>query len=471
MRHLQGESRHQASLLPELLDDFVTADHPIRVIDAYVDSLDISALGFDKALTKDTGRKPYHPGDLLKLYVYGYLNQVRTSRRLESECQRNVEVMWLMKRLRPDFKTIADFRKDNRSALGAACRSFIEFCRQAKLLTGTLVAIDGSKFKAAASIDQALTRKQLERDRVNLEHQVQRYLARLDEADVEERCVGLERVRVEATLDRLKEKTQCLERREQAMDAGGRNEDCATESQARLMRSGREGMVLGYNVQSAVDADSGLIVHHQVTDEPGDTRLLQPMAEQTKAKLGVDTLEVLADKGYSNGEQLAACEQQGITATVPRRIIPNSNMQCYQKSDFNYDASEDCYRCPAGQILSYSGDDKRRKLHLYKRTGCSQCPLQPKCTLANTRMVTRHFHEASFARSQARLHRDPSLMKRRMGIVERPFAILKQAMGLRRFVCRGLEGASSEMAIGVLGYNLKQMIRRHSVAGMMALLS
>jgi transposase len=390
MRHIQGENRHQSSLLPPSLEDFVAADHPVRVIDALVDKLDLAALGFSKAMTKDTGRKPYDPADLLKLYVYGYINQVNTSRRLERECQRNLEVMWLLGRLAPDFKTIADFRRDNGVAIRQACRAFIQFCRQAGLLQGRLVAIDGSKFKAAASKYQALNRKQLNRDRAKVERQVADYLARLDTADKQDAETGLERDQVQAALRQLER----LDRYEQAMDLGERDQHCDTEPDARNLRSSREGMVLGYNVQTAVEADTGLIVHHEVTQDAGDNRQLLPMAVQAKAVLGQDQLTVLADAGYSNGEQQAVLEEQGITANVPRRVVPNSNKSFYQKADFTYDPERNEYRCPAGRVLRYSGDDKRRKLHLYKRSGCKQCVLQANCTKANQRTITRHFHEA-----------------------------------------------------------------------------
>jgi transposase len=471
MRHVEGENRHQVTLLPESLEDFVAADHPVRVIDAYIDTLDLSALGFGKAVPKEMGRKPYAPADLLKLYVYGYLNRVNTSRRLERECQRNIELMWLVRRLHPDFKTIADFRKDNGAAIRGACRAFIEFCRQTQLLSGERVAIDGSKFKAAASLDQGLTRKQLLRDRARIEQQIQGYLEQLDRADREQPGVELERAGVQQALESLKQRAQRLQEVEQVMDASGRAEHCATEPDARLMRSGREGMVLGYNVQTAVEADTGLIVHHEVTDAQSDGNQLLPIAEQTKATLGVQQLEVLADAGYANGEHLGRCERQAITATVPRRKIPSSYVDLYQKSDFRYDPEQDCYRCPAGEILRRRGQDKRRKLHIYTRSGCGRCPLQPKCTRADRRNITRHFYEAAYARSEARLAAQPSLMKQRMGIVERPFAVLKQLMGFRRFNCWGLQAARTEMSIVVLAYNLKQMIHTMGVPRLLALLS
>jgi transposase len=471
MRHKQGQDRNQQALLPESLEEFVGSDDPVRVIDAYIETLDLGALGFAKAVTKQTGRKPYHPGDLLKLYVYGYLNRVSTSRRLERECHRNVEVMWLMRRLVPDFKTIADFRKDNGEAVREACRSFIEFCREAQLLSGREVAIDGSKFKAAASIDQVLTRKHVERDRAEIDRKIEEYLERLDRADEDNAEPGLSREQVQQALEKLKCRSQRLDRFEHGMKSSGRDEHCATEPQARLMRSGRDGMVLGYNTQCAVEAQTGLIVHHEVTDEPGDTRQLLPMAEKTKVALATEYLQVLADAGYANGEHLDRCERQGITATVPRRLIPGSRKGLYQKSDFRYDAEQDRYFCPAGEALKPSGKYWSRNLHLYKRTGCNGCPLQPRCTPSNTRLVTRHFYEGAYDRSQARLAANPLLMHRRMAIGERPFAVMKQIMGFRRFSCRGMSGAKSEMGLAVLGYNLKQMISKLGVPRMLELMA
>ncbi|MCZ6641765.1 MAG: transposase [Gammaproteobacteria bacterium] len=236
------------------------------------------------------------------------------------------------------------------------------------------------------------------------------------------------------------------------------------------MRSGRDGMVLGYNVQSAVEADSGLIVHHEVTSDAGDNRQLQPMAERAKEALGVESLEVLADAGYSNGEQLDACEKQGITPTIPRKVVPSIWTEFYQKTDFVYDEVQDQYTCPAGEVLTYYGSDKRRKHHLYRRSGCDKCPLQSNCTNAETRIITRHYYEEAFIRSEARVRADPSKMVLRMAIAERPFAMLKQAMALRRFHCWGLEGARSEMAIGVFAYNLNRMINKMGVTRMLALI-
>jgi transposase len=471
MRHLEGESRQQGSLLPDTLDDYVADDHPVRVIDAFIDSLDLIEMGFSKASTKTTGRKPYNPADLLKLYVYGYLNQLRSSRRLEKECQRNLEVIWLMKRLAPDFKTIADFRKDNAAGIKKACQAFIQFCRQADLLTGRLVAIDGSKFRAAASKDRAMTRKQLREQRKRIDRLVELYLSQLDKADGDDVSVEMESDRVRQALSRLKEEAGHLDQAEQAMDAAESNQHCSTEPEAKLMRSGREGMVLGYNVQAAVDADSGLVIHHDVNDQGSDNRQLQPMAEKSKDILRADTMTVVADAGYSNGEQQAACEAQGIEVALPsNRSVNNQPGEHFSKASFTYDADKDCFICPAGEELTYTTYNSKGKVHLYSRSGCGTCALQSQCTRADRRWVSRHFYEGAFAVSEARLAADPGLMKTRMAVVERPFAVLKQLMGLRRLACWGMEGAKAEIGIAVLSYNLARMINEVGVARLLTAL-
>jgi transposase len=470
MRHIIGESRQQSSLLPDTLDDYVDEDHPVRVIDAFVDNLDIKVLGFSKAVTRITGRKPYHPGDLLKLYIYGYLNQIRSSRRLEKECHRNLELLWLMKRLAPDFKTIADFRKDNGDAIRGACREFIQFCRQADLLSGRLVAIDGSKFKSAASKDSVTRRSQLPEQQQRIDDLINRYLQQLNQADNDEHHIELDSASVQEALKQLQQQKMALIEIEAQMDERGRNQACITEPDAKLMRSGREGMLVGYNIQSAVDADSGLIIHHEVTDESDDRRQLYPMAHQTKAELGRETLTVLADGGYSNGEQLEACDAENITVTLPNNRNNSNQGNGYPRSAFTYDADQDCYICPAGERLTYKTVNRKEKRYMYTREGCDACSLQSKCTKANKRWVGRHFNEDAFERCEARLKQSPELMHQRMAIVERPFAILKQIMGFRRFLCWGMDGARSEMSLVVLSYNLKRMMNREGVPALLAAL-
>ena len=468
MRHITGESRDQATLLPPTLDDYVAADHPVRVIDAFVDSLDMKALGFNKAETCDTGRKPYHPGDLLKLYIYGYLNQIRSSRRLEKECHRNLELLWLLRRLTPDFKTIADFRKDNSQAIRNTCRAFIQFCQQAELLTGQLVAIDGSKFKSAASKDSVTRRSQLIEQQQHLDQKIEHYLKQLDCADAEISAAELDETAVKSALEQLQHQKETLDKLEAQMAAFGRNQACSTEPEAKLLRSGREGMIVGYNVQSAVDAETGLIVHHDVTDDSDDRCQLYPMAQQAKVALRMESLQVLADAGYSNGEQLAACEADAITVTLPTRRSINDLTGLYPKEAFQYDADRDEYVCPAGERLTYKTINRKEKRRMYTREGSHTCKLKKQCTNARQRWVSRHLHEESFERCDARLQKNPDLMRRRMAIVEQPFAIIKQLMSLRRFLCWGMEGARAEMSLGILSYNLNRMINQQGVPKLLA---
>ncbi len=461
MRHIQGEPRQQSTLFPESLDEYVSADNPVRVIDAFIDSLDMVELGFTLAMTKDTGRKPYHPRDLLKLYTYGYLNQVRSTRRLEKECHRNVEVIWLMKRLAPDFKTIANFRQQNSLAIQQACRGFIQFCREANLLDSRLVAIDGSKFKAAASMSKTYNRKQLDALQNRLNRKIEGYLsllAKSEQAESDE-----EQGSVQAALDKLLKRKEKLDTLSQQMNDSGDKQCCETEPEAKRMRSGREGIVVGYNIQTAVDGEKGLIVHHEVTNEGNDHRQLEPMATAAKAELVTETLDVLADTGYPNGEQLANCEETGITAIVPAKRSMNTQGDYYQKSDFEYDAEQDQFICPAGEELIYQTYNSKNKVRLYARSGCNTCPQQPLCTKADKRWISRHFYEEALERSQARVNANPTLMNQRGAIVERPFAHLKQIMGIRRFQCWGKEGAKAEMGIAVLAYNLNRMIKELGV--------
>lgn len=466
MRHIQGTSRQQTTLLPDTLEDYVGTDNPVRVIDAFIDTLDMQALGFLKANTKITGRKPYCPSDLLKLYVYGYFNRVRSSRRLEKECHRNLEVLWLMKRLAPDFKTIANFRKQNTKAIKGACQQFVQFCRKADLLGSKLVAIDGSKFRAAASKDRVLTPSSIEKQCESIDKRIEHYLKELDKSDTQDQMIGIDSKHVEEALQKLTEKKASLNDYKKLISAQSSDNHCTTEPDAKLMRSGREGMVVGYNVQSAVEASSGLIIHHEVTDEATDNQQLQPMAEEAKEVLKVDELDVLTDAGYSNGEQLFNCEKANITTTLPPNRGTNSQGKgkLYQRSDFKFDPKNNQFTCPAGDILQYTTKSNAQKLYLYKGTDCEGCSQKEHCTNAQNRRVSRHFYEESFDRVEERLKQNPDSMTQRMAIVERPFAILKHCMDMRRFLCWGIEGARSEMGIGILSYNLKRMINEKGVS-------
>ena len=458
MSYIDGVSRDQTTLFPDSLDDFVAADQPVRVIDAFVDGLDVAALGFAGSTDELMGRPRYRPQDLLKLYVYGYLNQIRSSRRLERECHRNVELMWLLGRLAPDFKTIADFRKDNGVALKRTCRAFVMFCNDVGLI-GEEIAIDGSKFQAAASKDQVVTRAQLAKRRAVIEQRIEAYLSALDDADQRQE-LGLNPTQVEAALDHLHHERAQLAVDEEAINRAGKSQHCRTEPDARLMRAGRGGMVLGYNVQTSVDTDHKLIVHHAVSQSSSDGGQLYPMARTTQQVLRRNTLTVLADAGYSSGHQLQRCDDHGIDALVPaNRAINHQNQgRHYQKAAFTYIEAEDEYRCPAGERLTYATCRTKDRLHLYTTQACADCAHKPRCTTGKQRWISRHFNEAAFARNEQRLAADPWAMTRRKASVEAPFGTLKRQMGDGRFLCRGLRSVKAEIALSTLAYNLKRVL-------------
>ncbi len=426
-------------------------DHLVRVIEAYVTRLDLHALGFSKAEPLKTGRPGYDPADLLKLYLYGYFQRIRSSRRLEAECQRNVEVMWLLGRLAPDFKTIADFRKDNGVAFQATCRAFVQFCRQVGLISGQLVAIDGSKFQAVASQRKHLSLTKLKRQQAKLEAQIARYLAELDEAD---------RSAVKAALQHLESRHADNLTAQALMEVQGLDRFVVGEDEARLMRT-HQGAKVAFNVQSAVDGEYGLILHHAVTQEGNDNQQLEPMAKAAQAILEQEQLSVPADAGYSNGEQFQACDDTKITAYVPANRGTNNqgdDTPLFERDAFIYDATHDQYQCSAGKWLPFKQVNGLQRIYAV-RGDCIHCPLKLRCTKAKRRYVTRHVHEAAFERMHQRMQAHPEMMIRRRSIVEHPFGNLKQwILGNGRFLLRQLRGARTEMALAVNAYNLKRAI-------------
>ena len=462
MSYIRGEDRHQGALFPVTLDELIPEDHLVRVIEAYVSSLDLATLGFARAQATVMGRPAYDPTDLLKLYLYGYLNQVRSSRRLERESQRNVEVMWLLGRLAPDFKTIADFRRDNGAAFVAACAHFVQFCRAEQLLGGAYVAVDGSKFQAVASKRKATTRAQLKRQQAKVAEKIAEYLEILEAADREEAPMNAaSRGRVTETLTRLRQGKAKLDRLEAHLDEQGLKQHVEGEPEAKLMKTGQGRAVVGYNVQTAVDAQHGLIVHHDVTDEPADNCQLYPMAKAAKDILGAEQLTVLADAGYSNGEQFGQCDAEDIEARVPvqRAINNQSDGSLFDKTAFAYDPATDSFCCPAGQTLRRKQVYRSKRMIFYTTAACGGCPLKAQCTKSKQRTVTRHFDEAAFERMTTRLEGHPEAMAQRRAIVEHPFGTLKcHIFGNGRLLLRGIRGARTEMALGILAYNLRRAI-------------
>ncbi len=471
MGHVIGQSREQATLFPERLDEVIALDHPVRVIDAFVDSLDLSALGFGKVEAAATGRPPYEPGDLLKLYVYGYLNRVRSSRGLMREARRNVEVMWLIGRLAPVFKTIADFRKDHAQAIVGVCRSFIGLCRGQGLYGAELVAIDGTKIEAVASRKRVVTPERLAKLTAALDEKIAGYLAAMDEADAGEVKAPEEGAGVDVAkaLAELKSRREELQEKAKAMAEKGVCQEVESEPEARLMRTAKTGYQVAYNAQTAVDEKHKLIVAFDLVNEGNDLNQLFAMAKRAKEELAVASLTVAADTGYSNGEEGELCAHEGIVAVVPRpRTVNPEGEALFSRERFVYEAASDSWLCPAGARLERKRlQPSQRKSEYWNRAACQACALKPKCTKAAKRVIVRDFFEDAREAMHRRTKEDGGWLKRRRCVVEHPFGGIKWLMGLPRFLVRGLKKAKSELALSILCYNLKRTI---AILGVPALL-
>ena len=463
-RFVEGTNRGQTTLFPESLEDWVGGDNPVQVIDVFVDQLDLAATGFAGVNPKETGRPSYHPSILLKLYIYGYLNRVQSSRRLEREAGRNVEVMWLTGRLVPDHKTIADFRKDNGPAIQKTCAKFICLCRKLGLLTKASVAIDGSKFKAVNNRDRNFTTGKIKRRMAQIDESVARYLHQLESNDRQELSLATEMktTRLTEKIAKLKEEMQRLEKIEARMLERDGQQVSFTDPDARSMAtSGRGSGTVGYNVQIAVDTEHHLIVAHEVTNVGNDRSQLANMAKKTKAVLEVDELDVVADRGYFNSPEILACEEAGITVTLPKPMTSGSKAKGrFVKADFRYEVESDVYICPAGERLTYryKNEEKGLRLRRYWTSVCQICAIKHKCTTGKERRVTRWEHEHVLEDVQRRLDENPQAMRTRRETVEHPFGTIKERMGYTHLLMKTLPKVATEMALHVLGYNLTRVM-------------
>jgi transposase len=463
-RFVEGTDRGQSTLFPECLEDWLGEDNPVRVIDVFVEELDLAGLGFSGADPEATGRPSYHPSVLLKLYIYGYLNRVQSSRRLEREAGRNVEVMWLTGRLVPDHKTIADFRKDNGPAIRKVCARFVELCREMGLIAKASVAIDGSKFKAVNNRDKNFTRAKVERRRAQLEESVARYLSQLDTADRQEpsEALAIKTDRLKEKLAKLEEEMEKLAAIEKQMLAAPDQQISLTDPDSRSMAtSGRGSGVVGYNVQVAVETEHHLIVTHEVTNSGSDRAQLANVAKQAKAVLQTETLEAVADRGYFNSPEILACHEAGITVTLPKPMTSGAKSDGrFGKQDFVYIADQDVYRCPAGERLTYryTNEEEGKVLRRYWTTACPECPLKSQCTKAPERRITRWEHEHVLEAVQQRLDANPKAMRQRRETVEHPFGTMKARMGATHFLTKTLPKVAAEMALCVLAYNLTRVM-------------
>ena len=474
-----GADRGQAALLPECLDDWVDESNPVRAVDVFVDALDLRDLGFEGVDPAATGRPAYHPSVLLKLYIYGYLNRVHSSRRLEREAGRNLELIWLLERLAPDHKTIADFRKDNGPAIKKVCAQFVELCRQMGLLAQASVAIDGSKFKAVNSRDNNFTKGKLERRLKQIEESVARYLSQIKTADRHAAAgednletVTLTKTRLKEKLSKLAEEVNRLREIEKQVLASPDQQVSLTDPDCRSMAtSGRGSGMVAYNVQSAVDTTNHLIVAHEVTNEGSDRSQLANMAEQAKAALHADNLEAVADRGYFKGEEILECEQAGVTVTLPKPQTSGAKSDGrFGKQDFVYRPTEDVYICPAGEKLNYyyTAEENGQQMRRYWTNACRSCAIKAKCTTGKERRIARWEHEHVVEAVQKRLDKNPQAMRVRRETVEHPFATLKMRMGATHFLCKTLPKVATEMALSVLGYNFTRVL---NIVGVKALVA
>jgi len=463
-RFVEGVDRGQRTLFPDCLEDWIGEGNPVRVIDVFVDELDLGDLGFGGVDPEATGRPSYHPSVLLKLYIYGYLNRVQSSRRLEREASRNVEVMWLTGRLVPDHKTIADFRKDNGRAIRKVCSRFVDLCREIGLLTMASVAIDGSKFKAVNNRDKNFTRGKVERRRAQLEESVARYLSQLDTADRHEptEALATRTEHLKEKLAKLKEEMTKLAAIEAQMLASPDQQVSLTDPDSRSMAtSGRGSGVVGYNVQVAVDTEHHLIVAHEVTNSGSDRSQLANMAKQAKAVLQAAELAAVADRGYFNSPEILECAEAGITVTLPKPMTSGAKSQGrFGKQDFVYVPEKDVYRCPAGEQLTYrfTAEEHGKTIRRYWTTACPKCPLRSRCTTGPERRIPRWEHEHLLEAVQERLDASPEAMRMRRETVEHPFGTMKARMGATHFLTKTLPKVATEMALSVLAYNLTRVM-------------
>jgi transposase len=459
-RFISGENRSQSTLFPEALDDYIHEDNPVRVVDVFVDTLNFQELGFTRSEPKVTGRPAYAPATMLKLYLYGYLNRIQSSRRLERESQRNIELMWLIQRLKPDFKTIADFRKNNAKGIKNVCRTFIELCRQLNLFTDAVIAVDGSKFKAVNSVNNNFTQINTQRRIQITEQHIADYLSRLDTADQDE---TIDTAPLKEKIALLKTHLAELETINTTIQQGNDKQVSLTDPDCRTMKPGSIGRTVGYNVQTAVDTKHHLIVAHYVTNDTSDRDQLSQIGQQAQAALHNPDLTVLADKGYYSGIAIKDCQDNGMTPLVPKTDTSGrKELGMFCRDDFKYNAEKDVYICPNNRELPYSFETveagKLMRGYLSVRT-CKDCTLKPQCTTGKARRIKRWEHEECLERMESQLLANPKSIHLRKCTVEHPFGTIKSWMGATHFLTKRLPNVNTEMSLHVLAYNLKRLLK------------
>jgi transposase len=465
MTYIQGEDRNQHILFPESIEDYITQDNPVRIINAYVQQLDLKALQFKRADDKRIGRPPYHPALLLKLYLCGYLNRIRSSRRLETETGRNIELMWLLQKPKPDFKTIADFRKDNKRALIKVFRDFTRLCNKWQLFGKELIAIDGSKFRASNSKCNNYSKKKLTRHINYLDEKIAGYLAELDETDqIESKDRKTDAAEVQKRINQLRERKAKYQGYQDRLEKTHQKELSTTDPDARLMANNHNSVQVSHNIQTSVDARHKLIADFKVTGKPNDLGQLAPMVLRTKKILGKKKFTVLADKGYYQARDLAYCSAKGITAYVSKQVYSKgTGDKDFYPGKLTYDKDHDCYLCPAGQKLYYYRTRKKDNKILgrdYRHPeACRDCPVKARCTKnVKGRTIFRSIHQDFLDEIDQKTKENLETYKLRQMIVEHPFGTIKRAWGASYFLTRRKASVSAEIALSLLAYNLKRVI-------------
>ena len=476
MRHIPGIDRCQLLLLPEAVDDYVGPENPVRFIEAFVDSLDLEAAGFRRVRPKETGRPGYDPADLLKLYIYGYLNRVRSSRRLEAETHRNLEAIWLLRRLTPDFKTIADFRRDNREAFRQVFREFVRVCRELDLFGGELIAVDGTRIKAVNSRDRNFTRAKIRKNLERIDERLDHYLQQMNEADAEEAGDGPRSVALlQEKIASMRKSKAVLEEHRETLEESGEVQLSLTDPDARAMHSSTR-VGVGYNAQIAVDTKHKLIAEQQVHNKVSDLGLLAETAAAARENLAVEDIDAVADGGYYKIEDIEACEAAGVTPFVPKpdRSTARRNGH-FPKSAFRYDPAADSYACPGGHRLAplYRNRVSETRAETYfvsyvNRTACKACALRNRCTMDTFRTIRRYENETVLDRMAARLAVQPEMMDRRRESVEHPFGSIKQWMGQGAFLTKRLDNVRAEFSLTALAYNMRRAINVVGIPSMIA---
>ena len=468
MRYIKPDNRLQLQTNFGCLDDVIEPNNLVRVIDFFINELNLLALGFTKAVPKTRGRKPYNPGDLLKLYIYGFLNRISSGRKLEIETKRNLELKWLLGNLTPDFKTISDFRKDNRTALKKVYREFVFICKSADLVDFKLVAIDGSLFSAVNHNSKNISKNKLKKLFQKIDAAIESYLEELSHSDKLDNQRQLE---LEEQLQMLHEKRAEYQQLQDKMKETEVAQISTTDPDSRMMTKRNSKTDVGYNVQTVVDSKHKLIVECEVTNDCNDLHQLFNMANKVKETHELDHLEVTADTGYYYGRDLEKCFDNNIQTYVPSPKSPIKNKGQFSSNHFQYDPDKDEYICPSGRKLPrYRRVSVQNHTSYGKKSVCEGCQFANDCITSSLgfRLVYKSYYEYIYAYQDRMNKENPEKIKLRKMLVEHPFGTIKHHMKFTGFLTKGLPSVNGEFSMVALAYNIKRVFNILGFDGLIA---